>query len=349
MNSIRRIVCCFGLTALLVAGCSDDSPNTAPDDTGATDAEVSDATSGVDAGTDASEPDVGVDAGGVDAGDPCDGVVCPGLFEFCSEGSCVEWDACVGDCDGEFVCQGGRCVPPDVDLDGDGQTAATDCDDTEPWSNDGAEERCGAADDDCDGTVDEGDPSLLCDWAPGGGICFDGSCGCAPDTYDVDRAVPGCECAVSPPLAEGRLCGTAIDLGEFDDSGTSRLVTGNALPVSREDWYRFRAADLPDTTCDNFHVRVQLNSNPGDVFELEVFEECGAAGVVSDDFVWATDLGADVDPKGECPCSETGSAGVNACSDNSKWFFVRVRRTGEPDSCTSYQFEVSNGVYDSAG
>ena len=46
-------------------------------------------------------------------------------------------------------------TPPLVDLDGDGYTAASDCDDADPAVNPDAHEVCNDIDDDCNGLVDD--------------------------------------------------------------------------------------------------------------------------------------------------------------------------------------------------
>src|SRR5699024_5058520 len=138
----------------------------------------------------------------------------------------------------------------------------TDCDETDPTRHPGAEEICNGADDDCDGNVDEGDPAAICEFYPGGGICEDGSCGCPPGTFDLDRDVPGCECAAMPAIDQGLDCGQAIDLGPLVDSGQMLTVRGNVMPDDRGVWYRFRGVDGADASCDNYHVRAQFLTNP---------------------------------------------------------------------------------------
>lgn len=50
--------------------------------------------------------------------------------------------------------------PPPEDSDGDGFDIATDCDDADPAVNPDATEVCGGGDEDCDGLVDDADPSV---------------------------------------------------------------------------------------------------------------------------------------------------------------------------------------------
>ncbi|MDQ3031157.1 MAG: putative metal-binding motif-containing protein [Myxococcota bacterium] len=298
--------------------------------------------------------------GTVDGGrDLCGTVTCE-LFHRCVDGECAAYPPCAGDgscpTPGD-VCTARYCVPGDVDVDGDGSPASEDCDETDPTRSPLATETCNAVDDDCDESVDEGDPTALCASNPGGGICAEGSCGCPAGTFDLDRDVPGCECVAMPPQSDGQSCETAIDLGTLDDSGQRLTVTGNVMPDDRTVWYRFLARDTPDTACDNFHVRAQITDNPGDTFELTVFqgacngESCADTGFT--DYRWATDFRGTVDTRltGECPCWGAPAApvaDVSACSDNSQSFYVRMRRrAGSALSCLSYTLELSNGLYDS--
>lgn len=116
----------------------------------------------------------------------------PGIADACGNGD--------EDCDGSVDEDPTRTVYPDVDSDGygvaDGAVAACftpdgyaaldgDCDDTRSFVHPGAFEVCNAADDDCNGVID--DPALGCE-------CIDGErrpCG-ATDTGDCAFGVQTC-------------------------------------------------------------------------------------------------------------------------------------------------------------
>ena len=322
----------------------------------------------LDSGPDETDSGPDGDGGPVDAGGPRDGgvgvdcgaVTCD-TWQFCDSGTCRDFPACRasdGTCDrpGD-VCHNRRCIPSDVDIDGDGSPAGEDCDETDPDRYPGNDEVCNMADEDCDETVDEGDPAQLCEFYPGGGICIEGNCGCPPGTFDLDRDVAGCECIAEPPIDQGLSCQTAIDLGNVSDSGQSEIYTGNVMPDDREVWYRFRGTDTPDTSCDNYHVRVQFTNNPDDTFEMAVFKgSCGAAQACTDesysDYSWSTDFRASIAGTltGQCPCTASGATRVadrSVCEDDSDNFFVRVRRAPTASlSCAQYSLEISNGLYD---
>lgn len=296
-----------------------------------------------------------------DGGDACGGVTC-GAFERCVSGSCRAYPACAGDgtCPtGEF-CHARRCIPGDVDVDGDGSPASMDCDETSADRSPTLEEICDSIDNDCDTMVDDGDPVQLCEFYPGGGICSGGSCGCPAGTYDFDRTVAGCECTAVPGPSEGQTCAAPVDLGDVADSGQQLMVSGNVLPDDRVVWYRFRGVDTADTSCDAYHVRVLMMDNPGDAFELTVFQgSCDAAPCpespgaepISTDFEHFTDFRMDVGGTltGECPCWAAPAApmtDVAQCADSTTEYFVRVRRrAGSTVSCAGFTMEISNGVY----
>ncbi len=75
----------------------------------------------------------------------------PGADEVCNGTD----DDCDGVADENDVCEDGE--EPAIDFDGDGYNEDVDCDDYDPNSYPGASEVCDDADNDCDGSTDEGD------------------------------------------------------------------------------------------------------------------------------------------------------------------------------------------------
>jgi hypothetical protein len=341
----------------------------------------------VAAGACASSDAGNIDAGGViadaapvtaDAFDPCSNINCVGL-QYCNEfGVCVDFDECAmapdagvvadaglidggtnpdpfQECPGTTVCRNGVCVPGDQDFDGDGYVAGEDCDEQNANVHPDAIELCNGIDDDCVAGVDDGDPVALCLADPSGDVCEMGSCGCQPGTFDIDPNIPNCECVAAPALDQGTSCATAIDLGNMNDTGAQQMSTGNVAPLGRRIWYRFRGVDNVDTTCDNYHVRIQMTSNPNDQFRIGVLrgtcaDPMPAEGIT--DYVWATDMRTTINSvlTGECPCAAAGTTpatNVSLCQDNSADYFFYVERlAAAPLTCDTYSVEVSNGLYD---
>ncbi|MEM9193497.1 MAG: putative metal-binding motif-containing protein [Myxococcota bacterium] len=330
---------------LWIAGCAKGSEPVIPAEGGVFDAR-GDRTTGTDARSDG-------DGSGLDL---CANVMCDG-FQLCDQGMCVSYPACVdrSECRAGEVCRQRFCIPEDRDPDMDGHPASTDCDETNAEINPGMAEVCNGIDDNCSDEIDEGDPGLLCAMDPSGGECIEGSCGCPGGRFDIDRLPEnGCECTAEPALGDGEACEEAIDLGMVGDAGEMLMVPGNVLPDDRVVWYRFRAVDTPDTSCDNFHVRVRLVTNPADAFAFQVFRGSCGENACEDglftDFSWATDFtsGSGAMRRGECPCAPApGAANRNVCNNDSNDYFVRVsRRPGSMVACDGYELEVSNGIFD---
>ncbi len=224
-------------------------------------------------------------------------------------------------------------------------------------------ETCNAIDDDCDGTTDNDPPApaTLCPAPPSGTSgCVDGVCrmtSCEPGYADADGSVGnGCECAVEASEATGGdSCDAAIDLGDFADSGADRTITGKIAPAGDEDWYRIRAVDLADTTCDAFNldIRFTTGGNPGGVFRIDVNRgTCGTvepacATNISDRYSWYTDFSdrTGTSPLGECQCRTSNVAGYNRCTDNTAVYYVRVYRPDGAANCNDYSLRISNGVF----
>lgn len=312
----------------------------------------------------------GVDAapdGPPDAPDPCDGVVCDGLT-YCNElGVCMPFPPCpidAGTSDGDAsvdpggmcppttLCRNGVCLPEDQDFDMDGYPAVTDCDETNPDVHPNAAEQCNGIDDNCAGGADEADPMVMCATDPTGEICVAGDCVCLPGRFDIDPTIPDCECVAAPAIDQGTSCATAIDLGQIPDTGMMRTQVGN-IPNGRKVYYRFRAIDAPDTSCDNYHVRAALIGNPVDQFRIRMMrgtcEDTMAADATT--YEWALDLRQNIGGQltGQCPCwSGTPVDNVSPCADDSADIYVVVERNlaAGPTTCDNFSLELSNGVYD---
>lgn len=314
-------------------------------------------------GVDAAVVDAAIDAAAIDAAsDPCRRVDCA-PFSACVAGTCVQFPACPAtagplgvdtppSCLSGTSCRNGACVPDDLDVDHDGHPAATDCDETNPDIHPDAVEACNGLDDNCANGVDEGDPMLICTGAGVGTACVGGACVCADGNFDLDPTVPGCECVAAPAVGQALTCDAAIDVGSLTDNGQRTTVSGN-IPNGRKVWYRFRAVDSPDTTCDNFHAAAKLLGNPGDQFRIRAFmDNCNTpiANGPSTEIEWATDFRQSINGQlaGQCPCwSNTPVDHVSQCQDDTFNFIVSVERVdGGGDTCASYNLELSNGFYD---
>lgn len=297
-----------------------------------------------------------IDAPRIDSGPPLCGSMMCGPWQYCEAGACRDYPPCAdaGTCP-TGLCRNGRCVPGTLDIDGDGSPAALDCDEMDPLRNPAAMERCNGVDDNCNARVDDGDRNAMCMASPMGGECIMGMCTCPAGRFDIDRMMPGCECMAVPAVTQGVSCAAPIDVGNVSDTGQMMMVTGNAMPMDREVWYRFTAVDAVDTTCDNFHVRVQFTTNPGSQFEMTVFRgDCGTlacADMGYTDFSWSTDFNGMEGARraGQCPCTPTGAPVDNTpvCTDDGGAYLVRVRRKAPARAtCDAYAIEISNGVYD---
>jgi hypothetical protein len=219
-------------------------------------------------------------------------------------------------------------------------------------------EVCNGIDDDGDQFVDEGGDELCMPVPPnaipqcnGLGGCRIG--GCNGGFVDLDNNYGnGCECAQEAGENGATDCTAFVDLGTVNDDASQLMVVGNLAPAGDVDWFRFLAADSPDTLCDNFHVRVRVVDDPNFEFLVEVWRGgCGGTQICtgSTDVQWYTNFqGPGAPPTGQCPCTDPSvpSATVNTCEDDSAEYIVKVTRTvGMPASCNNYTLEISNGAY----
>ena len=264
---------------------------------------------------------------GCDDCDDADATVFPGADEVCN--------GVDDDCDGEVDEDAVGATTWYADLDADGYPGAsltveaceappgygaspTDCDDLSPTSHPGAEERCDARDNDCDGAVDE-DAVDAETWYPDGdgdgygdGTAGVASCarpaGWTRDARDCDDAAAG----VNPGADEvcdgaDQDCDGAVDEGALDASvwyldgdgdtwGGPTSVVACAAPAGAV----ARTGDCDDADGDAF---------PGNPERCDG-EDQDCDGVADEDATDATTWYADLDGDGHAGARVT----VEACS-----------------------------------
>jgi hypothetical protein len=214
-------------------------------------------------------------------------------------------------------------------------------------------EVCDGRDNDMDQFVDEGAAEDLCGVIANGIPKCNGLGGCAIEScgagfVDVDGLFStGCECGQEAGEAGSLVCEEGIDLGDLPDSNSELQITGTLAPAADVDYYRFRAVDTPDSTCDTFHARVLFLENPGAQYAFSLWRG-GCAGTQlcdgSLDAQWYTNFASGM--TGQCPCGGAGSPTVNECQDDGAEFVVMVKRLdGLPVTCDAYKLEISNGKY----
>lgn len=256
--------------------------------------------------------------------------------------------------------------------------SAGDCDDSQSSVKPGATELCNGKDDDCDKTKDEGATASCTSVSKATVACQTPSCKitkCSTAYYDIDKKYSnGCECAGdSNTGGKGSKCSSPI-IGAtlVDTEKKAALYSGNLMPGETGQWYRFYAKDGTDVgSCDNYSVRIRFVSNPGGIFQMDIYRGgcAGSQQLCKDEtdhnyrvnFYGKTyGPGSKVGsvkgkhkptPKpvlgGECKCtSGTGVPGYNICKNNSAYYYVRVHyKAGVAPVCTNFKIEFSNGVY----
>lgn len=300
----------------------------------------------------ADDPASGVDGGtGEDAGGPTKppkhcvpqaGGACPcdsrrdGVTRTCSNtnGSLV--------CEGQETCNGAAGT-------WEGCTAGSP-----------AAEVCDGADNDCNGTRDDGDPATLCAaqtpvpnaaWTCDAtlGACVIG--GCTPGFTNYPPTLPpsaGCPCPIESSEPANDACATAIDVGSVTDdpaSTTPLAISGRLTSDTDADWYRFQAVDFDETSTNSYHVKISfLEPATNDEFLFDVIRGDTCA---DPDAPHSGLLGYDwcVNGVGQRPDQGEQSCGIEAaihCGPHTSTYLLRVRRApGATGTCDRYTIQVT--------
>lgn len=215
-----------------------------------------------------------------------------------------------------------------------------------------APETCNADDDDCNGTVDEGDPNALCGGAPPNGsyACTTGSCdlaGCDPGWTQYPAGAPedGCTCPMDASEPNDT-CATPASAGSVSDGGGPVQLAGTLSSDADVDVWSIDTVDTDEVTTNSYHVSIDVVGDVGseDIL-LDVIrgDACADApsgpGVGITSYDWCVDGKSADGLSGEAPCAADGPV---HCNDNSAKYFIRVtRKPGSPAICLPYKIQIS--------
>ncbi len=218
-------------------------------------------------------------------------------------------------------------------------------------------ETCDGADNDCNGTPDDGTPDKLCasqgnpihaTWACNVGQCEIASCDSGwvnyPPTLPPSAGCP-CEIGKDEP---NDTCAKATAVGSVTDANTTALnITGRLTSDADSDWYTFDTVDSDEGTTNSYHIKIGFTAPPSNgefVFDVVRGDACkvpDAKHKELTDYDWCVDGSGKVGGKdvGEKSCGPTAPL---HCGPHGKKYFVRVHRAiGVAGTCAQYTLTIT--------
>lgn len=218
-------------------------------------------------------------------------------------------------------------------------------------------EVCDGADNDCNGTPDDGSPEDMCasqgtpvhaTWDCNLGACVIAQCD--PGYAHYPPTLPqssGCPCAIGSQEPNDT-CATATPAGSVTDGNTTALtISGRLHSDNDEDWYSFDTVDADEGTTNSYHIRIVFSSpasNNEFVFDVIRGDTCATpdanhSGLTEYD--WCVDGQGTVAGKtiGEKVC---GPSDPIHCGPHTKKYLLRVKRkAGVAGTCAEYKLTVT--------
>jgi hypothetical protein len=202
-------------------------------------------------------------------------------------------------------------------------------------------EICNNADDDCDGTADDGfnkatdinncgSCGTVCSNAHGSTSCSSSTCQpvCSGYFGDMDGNRPnGCECdggAYEPSNLVGTTGGNWVNLGTYSDCDHYHSWLANLVPTTDDDFYEAYISD--DTFCV-FESKVYLSQIPaGTDYDLQVYRWDGSQWVF----------------KASSIALGNANESVDMSSYDEAWYGFRVVHYSG-SSCANYKLSLCDG------
>jgi hypothetical protein len=215
-------------------------------------------------------------------------------------------------------------------------------------------EECDGADNDCNGTKDDGTPADLCGanpphatWMCNVGVCEIEACEPGWSAFPPGPPSQGCSCQVDTTEPNDD-CSTPTASGSVTDANTSALTLSGRLSSSSDvDWFQFDTVDSDEGTTNSYHIKIVFSApaaNNEFVFDVIRGPTCGVPDSKHSDLTsydWCVDGTGTVggNTVGEQSCGATAPI---HCGPHGKPYFIRVKRkAGATPSCGEYTLTVT--------